>query len=52
MGINSYYYLELNRYINRKLGEYYSAKCILYNVQYQEIKQVHKKGDWNVQVIF
>ena len=40
------YYLELNRYINRKLGEYYSAKCILYNVQYHEIKQVHKKGDW------
>lgn len=40
------YYLELNRYINRKLGEYYSAKCILYNVQYQEIKEVHKNGNW------
>jgi aspartate racemase len=40
------YYLELNRYINEKLGGYYSAKCILYNVQYQEIKEVHKNGDW------
>ena len=40
------YYLELNRYINRKLGGYYSAKCILYNVQYQEIKDIHRSGDW------
>ena len=40
------YYLELNRYINRKLGGYYSAKCILYNVQYQEIKEIHRTGDW------
>lgn len=40
------YYLELNRYINKKLGGYYSAKCLLYNVQYQEIKEVHKNGDW------
>lgn len=40
------YYLELNRYINRKLGGYYSAKCILYNVQYQEIKDIHRNGDW------
>ncbi len=41
------YYLELNRYINKKLGGYYSAQCILYNVQYQEIKEVHKNGDWD-----
>ncbi|AET69696.1 aspartate racemase [Desulfosporosinus orientis DSM 765] len=41
------YYLELNRYINQKLGGYYSAKCILYNVQYQDIKDVHKNGDWD-----
>lgn len=40
------YYLELNRYTNKKIGEYFSAKCILYNVQYQEIKEVHKNGDW------
>lgn len=40
------YYLELNRYINKKLGGYYSAKCILCNVQYQEIKEIHKNGDW------
>jgi aspartate racemase len=40
------YYLELNRYINKKLGGYYSAKCILYNVQYQDIKDIHKNGDW------
>ncbi len=40
------YYLELNRYTNKKIGEYFSAKCILYNVQYQEIKEVHKNDDW------
>jgi aspartate racemase len=42
----STYYLEINRYINKKLGSYYSAKCILYNVQYQDIKNIHKNGDW------
>lgn len=41
------YYCELNRYINKKLGGYHSAKCILYNVQYQDIKDVHKNGDWD-----
>lgn len=41
------YYLELNRYINQKLGGYHSAKCILYNVQYQDIKDIHKNGDWD-----
>ncbi len=41
------YYLELNRYINRKLGGYYSAECIIRNVQYQDIKDVHKNGDWD-----
>jgi len=41
------YYLEINRYINQKLGGYHSAKCILYNVQYQDIKDVHKNGDWD-----
>ncbi|MBP2637976.1 MAG: aspartate racemase [Firmicutes bacterium] len=41
------YYHELNRYINKKLGEYHSAKCILHNVQYQDIKDVHKNGDWD-----
>ncbi len=40
------YYLELNRYINQKLGGYHSAKCILYNVQYQDIKDVHQNGNW------
>ena len=42
------YYLELNRYTNKKLGEFFSAKCILYNVQYQEIKEVHKTGNWEL----
>lgn len=41
------YYHELNRYINKKLGGYHSAKCILYNVQYQDIKDVHQNGDWD-----
>ena len=40
------YYLEINRYINQKLGGYHSARCVLYNVQYQDIKDVHKTGDW------
>lgn len=25
----------------------HSAKCILYNVQYQDIKDFHKNGDWD-----
>ncbi|MBP2633664.1 MAG: aspartate racemase [Firmicutes bacterium] len=41
------YYYELNRYINKKLGGYHSAKCILYNVQYQDIKDVHQNQDWD-----
>lgn len=41
------YYHELNRYINKKLGGYHSAKCILYNVQYQDIKDVHQNGNWD-----
>lgn len=41
------YYYELNKYINKKLGGYHSAKCILYNVQYQDIKDIHKNSDWD-----
>lgn len=41
------YYHELNRYMNKKLGGYHSAKCILYNVQYQDIKDVHQNGNWD-----
>lgn len=41
------YYYELNKYINKKLGGYHSAKCILYNVQYQDIKDIHKNGYWD-----
>lgn len=40
------YYLALNRRINQRLGGYRSAQCIVYSVQYQDIKDVHKNGNW------
>lgn len=40
------YYLALNHCINQKLGGYHSAQCIVYSVQYQDIKDVHKSGNW------
>lgn len=40
------YYRELNRIVNRRCGGDHSAKLVLYNVQYQDIKDIHRRDDW------
>jgi aspartate racemase len=40
------YYREINRYVNRRCGGDHSAELVLYNVQYQDIKDVHRADDW------
>lgn len=42
----SLYYKTINEYIKNKLGGLYSAKCILYNVNFEEISRLQKSGDW------
>lgn len=40
------YYKTINKYIKNKLGGLYSAKCILYSVNFEEISRLQKSGDW------
>ncbi len=40
------YYRILNEAVKKKLGGLHSAKCILYNVDFAEIEQYQKQGDW------
>lgn len=42
----SLYYKTINEYIKNKLGGLYSAKCILYSVNFEEISRLQKLGDW------
>lgn len=42
----SLYYKTINEYIKNKLGGLYSAKCILYSVNFEEISRLQKSGDW------
>ncbi len=42
----SLYYRLINEYIKNKLGNLYSAKCILYSVNFEEISQLQKSGMW------
>lgn len=42
----SLYYKIINEYIKNKLGGLYSAKCILYSVNFEEISRLQKSGDW------
>ncbi len=42
----SLYYNIINEYIKNKLGRLYSAKCILYSVNFEEISRLQKSGDW------
>lgn len=41
------YYREINRRINAALGDHHSAKMVLFNVQYQDIKRCHRAEDWD-----
>lgn len=40
------YYKIINEVINKKLGEYNSADCILHRINFQEIESTILKGDW------
>lgn len=42
----SLYYKTINEYIKNNLGGLYSAKCILYSVNFEEISRLQKSGDW------
>lgn len=41
------YYQLINRLVNKSLGGLHSCKSILYTVDFEEISQLQKKGDWN-----
>lgn len=42
----SLYYQIINEYIQHKKGGLYSAKCILYSVNFEEISSLQKTGQW------
>lgn len=42
----SLYYKIINEYISRKKGGLYSAECILYSVDFNEISSLQKSGNW------
>lgn len=41
------YYQIINNVIKEKLGGLHSAKCILYSVDFHEIEECQKNGNWN-----
>ena len=41
------YYQIINKVIKDKLGGLHSAKCILYSVDFEEIEECQKNGDWD-----
>ena len=42
----SLYYKTINEYIKNKKGGLYSAKCLLYSVNFEEISELQKAGNW------
>lgn len=41
------YYRIINNVIKERLGGYYSAKCVLYSVDFHEIEALQSSGEWN-----
>ena len=41
------YYQIINEVIKDRLGGLHSAKCILYSVDFEEIEECQKNGDWD-----
>lgn len=41
------YYQKINEYVNQALGDHHSARCILYSVDFQDIVETHRSGDWD-----
>lgn len=40
------YYQIMNETVKAKLGGHHSAKCLLYSVDFQEMKDLQHRGDW------
>lgn len=41
------YYRQINEEIKRHLGGFHSAKVVLYSVDFHEIEQLQRSGDWD-----
>lgn len=41
------YYQVINDCVNKALGDHHSARCILYSVDFQDIVDTHRSGDWD-----
>lgn len=42
------YYEVINKYIANALGDHHSARCVTYSVDFQDIVDVHRSGDWSI----
>ncbi|RKD34692.1 aspartate/glutamate racemase family protein [Thermohalobacter berrensis] len=42
------YYQIINKEVNKRLGGYRSAKCLIYSVDFAEIEYNQRVGNWNV----
>jgi aspartate racemase len=41
------YYRIINREMNRRLGGVHSAQCLMYSLDFEEIKRLQHEGDWD-----
>ena len=41
------YYQVINDWISHALGDHHSARCILYSVDFQDIVNTHRSGNWD-----
>ena len=41
------YYRIINQLIQERLGGYHSAKCVLVSVDFADIEEKQKQGDWD-----
>lgn len=41
------YYQMINDCVNKALGDHHSARCLLYSVDFQDIVETHRSGDWD-----
>ncbi|MDX1583457.1 MAG: aspartate/glutamate racemase family protein [Thermoanaerobaculia bacterium] len=41
------YYQTINRVVGDRLGGLHSARIVIYSVDFQEIEELQRKGDWN-----
>ncbi|TKB44401.1 aspartate/glutamate racemase family protein [Thalassotalea mangrovi] len=42
------YYENINRLVNQRLGGYHSAKIVMVSVDFAEIEQLQRQGDWDM----